>query len=310
MIRDVAPDGTINFCPASQRTVIGRREALVALSAITVALTARTSSAADVINYPLWIVEAGRGRVYLLGHTPPRATDWQDARIEKLLLTCGAVWNETNHTADSNVQELVQRYGMDPKKQLRARLSTTERDRLSQAAKTAGVPEESMAEFRPWLAGQVLEGAFFSASGFSGRNADQVLVSKAGEAGLSLSGEFATQEDAARWLSELTPVQEVQYLLYILDEILTGHEKGQRIYAAWAAGKDARAADWVAGMKQRYPDLYRSLVVERNSRWIPRIQSMLTQQKAVIVVVGLYHLVGPDSIQAQLNASGLVARRI
>jgi hypothetical protein len=125
-----------------------------------------------------------------------------------------------------------------------------------------------------------------------------------------VSSEFATKEDAARWLGDFSPVEEVQYLRYILDEILTGHDEGQRIYAVWVRGKDARAADWVAWMKRLYPELYRSLLVARNRGWVPRVQSMLAEPKPTMIVVGLYHLVGPDSIQAQLRANGLQVKRI
>jgi len=37
---------------------------------------------------------------------------------------------------------------------------------------------------------------------------------------------------------------------------------------------------------------------------------MLAQPKPTRIVVGLYHLVGPDSIQAQLRANGLQVKRI
>ena len=296
----------VTSCP-SRRSALAyaRREALVALLALPITLCAGTSSATEVLQYPLWEIKKGRGLVYLLGHTPPRPTDWSDSRIEGLLRTCASLWDETNQTASVNVQDLMQRYGIDPNKPLNAWLSPSDRDRLAQAARLAGVPEDSVAPFRPWLAGQALEGAFFSARGMNGRNADQVLISQATKAGLSVSSEFATKEDAARWFSELPPEQEVQYLRYTLDEILAGRDEGQLIYTDWASGKDARAAEWIAKMKRVYPELYRSLVVSRNQAWVPRIRSMLSQRKPTMVVVGLFHLVGPESIQAQLRANGL-----
>lgn len=300
----MTPSGTENRYLRTPYATLRRREVLIALPAMTVALTVPSPSAAEVTDYPLWSIEMDHGRVYVLGHTPPRSQDWRDGRIEKLLRSCGAIWVETNHTVRMNGQDLMQRYGTDPAKPLDAFLSPLDRDRLSQAAKLTRVPEKSIARFRPWLAAQVLEDAFYSAPDFGGRNADQVLVSEAGEAGVPLFGEFATEEDAARWLSELPPAQELQYFRYILDEILIGHQEGQRIYQAWAAGDAAPAAAWVAGMKRRYPALYRTLLVERNLSWASRIRSMLAQQKDVMVDVGLYHLVGPDSIQAKLSANG------
>jgi uncharacterized protein YbaP (TraB family) len=310
MTREKGADGLTARALHHSASAYDRREALVALLVLPIALTAGTSSATEAVQYPLLEIKAGSGLVYLLGHTPPRPKDWSDSRIEGLLRTCASLWIETNQTANVNVKDLMQRYGIDPNKPLNSWLTPSDRERLSQAAKIAGVPENSLQPFRPWLAGQALEGSFFGAPGMNGRNADQVLVAEATEAGISISSEFATKEDAARWFSYLPPEQEVQYLRYILDEILTGHDENQHIYADWAAGKDARAAESVAKMKRLYPELYRSLTVSRNRAWVPQIRSMLTQPKPTMVVVGIYHLVGPDNMQAQLRASGLRVSRI
>ena len=310
MSQGKAADGPTTNVVNRSAVTYDRREALGALLALPIALTAGKSAAAETVQYPLLEIKAGRGRVYLLGHTPPRPNDWADSRIEGLLRTCGSLWNETNQTDRTDAQSLMQRYGIDPSKPLNAWLSPLDRNRLSQAAKIAGVPEDALQPFRPWLAGQALEGAFFSAKGFNGRNADAVLVSEAGEAGLSIVSEFATKEDAARWFGGFSPVQEVQYLRYILDEILAGHDEGQRVYADWARGKDARASHWVATMKRLYPELYRSIVIIRNQDWVPRIRSILTQPKPTMIVVGLYHLAGPDSVQSRLRANGMDVTRI
>jgi uncharacterized protein len=310
MTEDKARNGVTLRALNRSAVTCDRREALVALIAAPIALAASTSPATEAADFPVWAIEKGGGLVYLLGHTPPRPMDWSDSRIERLLRTCSLLWDETNQTEHTNGQDLMQRYGIDPNKPLNTWLSPSDRDRLSQAAMIAGVPEDALQPFRPWLAAQALEGAFFSAKGVDGRNADVVLVSEATEAGLSVSSEFPTKEDAARWLGDFSPVQEVQYLRYTLDEILIGHDEGQRIYADWARGNNVRAADWVAKMKRLYPELYRSLLVARNQGWVPRVRSMLAQARPAMIVVGLYHLVGPDSIQAQLRANGLHVKRI
>ena len=310
MTQDKGSNGAATRALSGTAVVFDRREALVALLSVPISLAAGTSSATEAVQYPLFEIESGGGLVYLLGHTPPRPKDWSDSRIKGLLRTCGSLWIETNQTASVDMKDLMQRYGIDPNKPLNSWLTPSDSERLSQAAKIAGVPEDSLQPFRPWLAGQALEGAFFGAQGFNGRNADQVLVAEAAEAGIPVSSEFATKEDAARWFSDLPPEQEVQYLRYILDEILTGHDEDQLIYRDWADGKDSRAAESVAKMKRLYPELYRSLVVSRNRAWVPHIRSMLSKQKPTMVVVGMYHMAGPDNIQAQLRANGLHVRRI
>jgi uncharacterized protein YbaP (TraB family) len=309
MTQGKSPNGATTSAEGGSALVYDRREALAALLSVPIALAVGTSSATEAVQYPLFEIKSGRGLVYLLGHTPPRPKDWSDSRIEGLLRTCGSLWNETNQTASVDMKDLIQRYGVDSNKPLNAWLSPSDRDRLSQAAKLAGVPEDSVAPFRPWLAGNVLENAFYYAPG-NGRNADQVLVSEAIELKLPVSSEFPTKGDAARWFSGLPPEQQVEYFRYMLDEILAGHDEGERMYADWAEGKDVGAAEWLAKMKRNYPALYQSIGVSRNQAWVPRIRSMLSQRKPTMVVVGFLHLVGPDSIPAQLRANGLRVRSI
>jgi uncharacterized protein YbaP (TraB family) len=180
---------------------------------------------------------------------------------------------------------------------------------LSAAAKAVGAPIESLSHFRPWLAAQTLENALFSAPPFNQLNADQVLVAEAQSLSIPVSSEFPTLTDVVRWLAGLTPAVEIQYLLYIVDEVLMGHAQGQRIYAEWDNGNAAPATTWMARMARYYPQLYREISVRRNQLWVPRVRAMGDADRPSMIVVGLYHLVGPDSLQAQLVNQGLRVRR-
>ncbi|MFZ1906290.1 MAG: TraB/GumN family protein [Steroidobacteraceae bacterium] len=290
-------------------THFSRRRAIQYLSTVVIAGATDRASAEHESRFPLWEIYSKHRKVFLLGHTPPREADWKESHIEDLLRRCGHFWNETNHSVRSSVQEVIQAYGTAPNQSLEERLEAPQRTRLSEAAKITGVPAESLKHFRPWLAGQTLEGAFFGASPFNKQNTDAVLAAEARSLSIPVSSEFPTLDDAARWFFELSPAAEVQYLLYVIDEILVGHEEGQKVYTQWAIGNDLLATKWVARMAQKYPQLYRSIVVERNQGWVPRVQAMMQAEQPTMVVVGFYHLVGPDSIQRQLENHGFRLRR-
>ncbi len=53
------------------------------------------------------------------------------------------------------------------------------------------------------------------------------------------------------------------------------------------------------------PGVYRTLVVDRNRRWADQIQQLLGDDKRIFIVVGVGHLVGPDSVPALLRARGI-----
>jgi hypothetical protein len=72
------------------------------------------------------------------------------------------------------------------------------------------VPEESLSTFRPWLAGQTLEEALFSAPGFDKPNADSVLAAEALAQSIAVSSEFPTIDAVARWFANLPADAEIQ----------------------------------------------------------------------------------------------------
>jgi uncharacterized protein len=288
-----------------------RRQMLQYLPAAAIGNAALAAHAEPADRFPVWEISLGRGRVYLLGHTPPRAVAWKDARIEALLRGCGHLWNETNHRGKTDdVQALMQEYGIARGQTLEARLDAGQRARLSAAAKAVSVPLDSLAQFRPWLAAQALEGALFSLPPFNKPNADQVLVARAQSLSIPVSSEFPTLTDATRWLAGLSPTAELQYLLYIIDEVLMGQERGQHIYAEWDSGNAEPARAWMARMARNYPELFRAMDVQRNRLWVPRVHTMLNADRPSMIVVGLYHLVGPESMLVQLGTSGVRLRRV
>jgi len=56
----------------------------------------------------------------------------------------------------------------------------------------------------------------------------------------------------------------------------------------------------VEELKEKAPSLYQRLFVERNVRWSEEITRILDGAGVHFIAVCAAHLVGPDSIQAQL----------
>jgi uncharacterized protein YbaP (TraB family) len=279
------------------------------LSAIS-AISAAGAQAAQSPAWPLWVIRSGGGTVYLTGEVPPEPSDWSDARIEALLPQCGALWTETGRTNRAPVGPLIVRYGFDAKTPLLSRLDATDKDRLAKAAALAGLSVERLSQFRPWLAAQQLEDAYFRTMGLKGLSANQVLTAAAQKAGIGVFSEFAAQDDFIAWFGALSPEQDLQRLRETLDDILSPREVSERADADWVRGDDRREAAQIERMRRLYPEMYELLLVARNRAWPARIKSMLQSPKPSLMVVGNFHLVGPDSIQAQLRAEGLSAKRM
>ncbi len=257
------------------------------------------------VAWPLWIVEKAGRTVYLMGETPARATAWSDARIESLLKTCGEVWTETNQVRHKNPKELVGKYGLDTSKPINEKLSANDLNRLKQVAELAKFPLEALSPMKPWLAAFTIESAYFSSMKLNEQGtAERVLLRIAKELNIPHASEFSSQDELIEFMGGMSAQEDLQFLQYTLDHILAGTAENERIYAAWARGDSQAAEAFVANMKREQPDLYAKHMVSRNRSWLPRFAEMQKKSKPSLVIVGLYHMAGPDSLLEQLKADG------
>lgn len=78
----------------------------------------------------------------------------------------------------------------------------------------------------------------------------------------------------------------------------------------WNKGDSAAIEAVIGEVRRQSPDAYRLLFTDRNTGWAQWIARRLEQPGTVFVAVGTGHLVGSDSVQAKLAASGIRAGRI
>jgi uncharacterized protein YbaP (TraB family) len=257
-------------------------------------------------KWPLWAIRQGEKTIYLTGETPPQSTDWHDDRIERLLLRCSSMWTETNDIFKQDQGELVNRYGIDPKRPLDSWLDASDKARLVKAAAYCEVDLLDLAPYKPWLVGSLLQEKFYQVAGWKGKSARQILADRAMHMDIPTRSEFAVKDDVLAWFGALTPLQSVQFLRYALDEILAGPAADTSIFKDWAAGRLRAATAEVEGYSRIYPELAQRLTLNRNDEWLPRFEAMFSSPGTPLVVVGLYHVVGPSGILALARRRGYV----
>lgn len=123
--------------------------------------------------------------------------------------------------------------------------------------------------------------------------------------GITISSEFPTIDDLVAFMGASSPAEDVQYLQYTIDHILDGAAKNEQVYSSLARGDMSGAEGIVTRMKSSQPAMYDKHVIGRNGRWVPRIDEILKNPKPALVVVGLYHVAGPDSVLVRLREHGV-----
>ena len=248
--------------------------------------------------------------VFLFGDNPAHRAPWRSARVEAPLNASAVFWKETPE-AGPGAAALFFAKGVDPTHPLSSWLSPKERARVTAAAAEVGLSDSTLERLRPWLAAVFLDSAFNAHAGFKDEYGPaHDLASLAKAAGKPIRTEFPDEQSIVDYFASFSPVAEVGALLRAVGDIEAGPEAALQNARAWAAGDQRLDLAAVLRMRDAYPDYYQAILVERNRRWAPRVRAMLDGGGTTFVLVGGDHLVGPDSIQAQLAAAGMRARRV
>ena len=102
-------------------------------------------------------------------------------------------------------------------------------------------------------------------------------------------------------------------LMEALDSAAGGDMELQALHDAWRRGDARTLLEGTAlELQKEYPRFYRSVNVDRNDAWLPRLEQRLKAQGTDdhLIVVGAMHLLGSDGVVEKLRARGYHVKRI
>ena len=76
---------------------------------------------------------------------------------------------------------------------------------------------------------------------------------------------------------------------------------------AWRSGTQMKSI--TSDFKIDYPNIYESLIVERNTNWLPKIESEFQDDEIEFILVGVGHLMGDDSLLNMLKSNGYTVKQ-
>jgi uncharacterized protein len=256
----------------------------------------------------IWSVERDGRTSWLVGslHVLTQDSYPLPASMDKAFAQAKTLMEETdvNELSSPEMIGVVASKGLFTNGQtLESVLSREAYAQLGQRTTAIGLPLEMVRMMRPWMVELTISGLELQRAGFDPElGIDVHYRRKAAQNGMALSM-LETAVEQIDYLAGLPmDVQVAQ-----LQETLAGGDAELRevreIAAAWRAG-DAPAIEQVLlkDMKES-PAFYQSLVVDRNRRWIPKIEPCLATGNCFIVV-GAAHMVGSDGLIAMLRAKG------
>jgi len=176
--------------------------------------------------------------------------------------------------------------------------------RVTNLAKQQKVDMAMLEPMKPWLASIVL--------------LDNQLVAKGYDPTSGVDIHFADEAEAAHkpviglekasfqlgLLAQLSDKDQQSMLLQSLSQAGSVHDDMEDMMAAWHRGDAAALEAEVKREFGPYPDIYKTILVQRNQGWIPQLEKLAGSSKQYFVVVGALHLVGPDGVLVSLEKDG------
>jgi uncharacterized protein len=292
--------------PRSIRRSVPRT--LVALLLVLAGATATGAQSRPAARGFIWSVERDGKTSWLVGSLHVLTPDAHPlpATMEQAFGKARTLMEETdvNDLASPEIMGIVATKGLFTNgESLKTILPAATYTLLTQRMAPTGLPMEMVAMMRPWMAAITLSGLELQKAGFDPElGVDLHYRRKASKNGMALSM-LETPGEQIDYLAGLPMDVQVTQLRKTLEEGDTELREVREIAAAWRAG-DALAIErlLIQSMKDS-PAFYQSLVVDRNRRWIPRIESCLSTGSCFIVV-GAAHMVGSDGLITMLRQKG------
>jgi uncharacterized protein YbaP (TraB family) len=265
--------------------------------------------------HALWEVHGKHNTVYIMGSIHVlRPSDYPLAPV--MLKAYGAaqfIYMEVNlQELDTQAvqAELMQSALMPHDKDLPAVLGKERYAHACELAHEVGAELPRFDQFAPWFAAEAISQLQLMHLGFEAKaGVEAYFLERARTDGKSVGG-LETLHDQIALFENMPLEAQAAYLLSSLEQAQELPKEVDEMVRAWQHG-DTR---WFTHEMQSElgddPQLYQSVLVARNRKWLPKIEALLNDDKNYLVIVGTGHLVGGGSVIDLLKKDGIGARQL
>jgi uncharacterized protein YbaP (TraB family) len=257
----------------------------------------------------MWQVDGGENRVFLLGSV-------------HLLRAADHPIPPVIYTAYEEAETLIMEMDMDDVDLLEAQALITElgliqdgstmRDLMGPGAWSeaealaahADIPLTMLASSKPWLAAITIEQLMLTRIGFDpSYGIESHMADRAAADQKEIQG-LETVRQQLEFLDNMSLDSQRALLLQSLEESVDLEAIMDELVGAWRHGDVEFLERNMLKEIQEHPELYETIVVERNEDWVGQIEELLGTADDYLVIVGALHLIGDEGVPALLIGRG------
>ena len=158
--------------------------------------------------------------------------------------------------------------------------------------------------FKPQLVALIISLRELKKLGLSAQGVDTYFGKKAAEDNKTMS-ELETLDEQINYIATLSEGNESALMLQTIEDFVKLPNELEQLTHAWRSGDIEQLNEiGIKPISKDYPKVYQSLIVERNQRWLPKIEQLLQQPGKKFILVGAMHLAGKDGLLEQLALKG------
>ncbi len=267
---------------------------------------------ADGALHSLWELHGKHNTVYILGSIHVlRPSDYPlSAAVLAAYGSAKSVYMEVNlQEIDSQTvqAELLSSALLPEGRSLPSILGKQRYDRAAALAHDVGVELSAFDQFAPWFAAEAISQLQLAQLGFEPQSGvEMYFLERARSDGKAVAGLETVQAQIALFAAMSMDAQ-ADYLVSSLEQARDLPKEVDAMVRAWQHGDAGWFESQLKDEFGRDPQLYQSVLVARNRKWVPKIEALLNEDGNYLVIVGTAHLVGPGSVIDLLKKDGIGA---
>ena len=263
----------------------------------------------------VWVASNGTSTVYLAGSVHVlRAADYPlPPEFERAYRQAGRVALEVSLAEMENpaVREKLQDCAVyKDGTTIQEHLSPKAYARVKEFCEKRKYPLARLQACRPWSLAMTLMMLELHRLGVEPTNGvDRVFDARAHQDAKPVEG-LETVDEQIGFLTLIDKGLDDDQIIQSIAELEDLDAKLSTMIQAWRTGDEKGLQEVMLKEFTNYPNLYQALLVDRNRKWLAKIEGFLKGPDRVLVVVGAAHLVGDDSVVAMLRKKGYKVEKL
>ncbi len=190
--------------------------------------------------------------------------------------------------------------------QLQNDLNAETYDGLKTFLSTRHLPIENFSQFQPWAVSLLMATIEYQRLGLKPEYGVEGYFNDLAALDGKDTGHLESIDEQIRFISSMKHIEPNVLINYTLKDLESLPEFIDFLKTSWVTGdiESFTSNSMVIQMKSEFPDLYKTLVVNRNNNWMPHLMKLNSNNITEFVLVGTLHLNDIEGLLHQLKMSG------